>query len=76
MNMPEMPAPMMIASNSVLSAACGRSMTASESFIRNSSSDVSDPGQTCGSGWLLTGISHALGHGRKPRSRFSLDRAL
>jgi hypothetical protein len=38
------PAPMMIASNSVLSAACGRSVTASESFIRISSSDVSDPG--------------------------------
>ena len=34
MNMPEMPAPMMIASKSVLLAVRGRSVIASESFIR------------------------------------------
>ena len=41
MNMPEMPAPMMIASNSVLLALRGRSMIVSVSFIRMSSADVS-----------------------------------
>ena len=40
MNMPEMPAPMMIASNSVLLAVRGRSMSVSESFIRISLVDV------------------------------------
>ena len=54
MNMPEMPAPMTIASNSVLLALRGRSMIVSVSFIRMSSADVSVD-------WLPGGMSHAFG---------------